>query len=77
MRCGYRRSKRADATDQAPDAGGLRRAIEKVFYPVFPPDKNAAEVLDWLDATRSNPGAASAWAFVTTYRTKPPQPLTY
>lgn len=26
--------------------------IEKVFYPVFPPDKNAAEVLDWL---RANP----------------------
>ena len=22
--------------------------IEKVFYPVFPPDKHAAEVLDWL-----------------------------
>lgn len=25
--------------------------IEKVFYPVFPPDKNAEEVIDWL---RSN-----------------------
>lgn len=22
--------------------------IEKVFYPIFPPDKNAATVLDWL-----------------------------
>ena len=22
--------------------------IEKVFYPVFPPDRNAAEVIDWL-----------------------------
>ncbi len=22
--------------------------IEKVFYPVFPPDKNAQEVMDWL-----------------------------
>lgn len=22
--------------------------IEKVFYPVFPPDKNAAEVIEWL-----------------------------
>jgi peroxiredoxin len=22
--------------------------ITKVFYPVFPPDKNAAEVLEWL-----------------------------
>lgn len=26
--------------------------IEKVFYPVFPPDQNAAEVLDWLVANR-------------------------
>ncbi len=25
-------------------------AIVKVFYPVFPPDRNAAEVLVWLDA---------------------------
>ena len=24
------------------------RKIEKVFYPVFPPDKNAGEVIDWL-----------------------------
>ena len=24
--------------------------IEKVFYPVFPPDKNADEVIDWLSA---------------------------
>ena len=22
--------------------------IEKAFYPVFPPDKNAEEVIDWL-----------------------------
>jgi hypothetical protein len=22
--------------------------IEKVFYPVFPPDRNAEEVLGWL-----------------------------
>lgn len=22
--------------------------IEKVFYPVFPPDKNADEVIEWL-----------------------------
>jgi len=27
-------------------------AIEKVFYPVFPPDKNAGEVVAWL---RENP----------------------
>jgi peroxiredoxin len=26
--------------------------ITKVFYPVFPPDKNADEVLSWLKATR-------------------------
>ena len=25
-----------------------RGTIEKVFYPVFPPDRNATEVLDWL-----------------------------
>jgi peroxiredoxin len=24
--------------------------IEKVFYPVFPPDQNAQEVLAWLDS---------------------------
>ena len=28
------------------------RRIEKVFYPVFPPDRHAAEVIDWL---RSHP----------------------
>ena len=22
--------------------------IEKVFYPVFPPDRNAADVMEWL-----------------------------
>jgi peroxiredoxin len=27
--------------------------IEKVFYPVFPPDRNAADVLDYLRATVS------------------------
>jgi len=26
--------------------------ITKVFYPVFPPDKNAAEVIAWLQASR-------------------------
>ena len=25
--------------------------IEKVFYPVFPPDRNAADVVAWLAAT--------------------------
>jgi peroxiredoxin len=28
-------------------------AIEKVFYPVFPPDQNAGNVLDWLAANRT------------------------
>jgi len=27
--------------------------IEKVFYPVFPPDKNAEEVLAWLRGART------------------------
>jgi len=27
-------------------------AIVKVFYPVFPPDKSAAEVIAWLQATK-------------------------
>jgi hypothetical protein len=22
--------------------------VTKVFYPVFPPDRNAADVIDWL-----------------------------
>jgi peroxiredoxin len=41
------------------DVGGMRLyrrltfiarngSVEKVFYPVFPPDRNAEEVLDWL-----------------------------
>jgi peroxiredoxin (alkyl hydroperoxide reductase subunit C) len=29
-------------------------AIAKVFYPVFPPDRNAGEVLDWLTAARDD-----------------------
>ena len=28
--------------------------ITKVFYPVFPPDRNAQEVLAWLDRARGN-----------------------
>jgi peroxiredoxin len=27
--------------------------VEHVFYPVFPPDRNAAEVVEWLSATGS------------------------
>jgi peroxiredoxin len=26
--------------------------IAKVFYPVFPPDKNAEEVVAWIQASR-------------------------
>jgi peroxiredoxin len=26
--------------------------VTKVFYPVFPPDRNAEEVIDWLQASR-------------------------
>jgi peroxiredoxin len=32
-------------------------AVEKVFYPVFPPDTNAPEVLEWL-AANPLPGSA-------------------
>ena len=27
-------------------------AITKVFYPVFPPDRSAADVVDWLKSSR-------------------------
>ena len=30
--------------------------IVKAFYPVFPPDRNAAEVLAWLRAADERPG---------------------
>ena len=30
----------------------IRGVIQKVFYPVFPPDGNAIEVLDWLEKHR-------------------------
>jgi peroxiredoxin (alkyl hydroperoxide reductase subunit C) len=30
-----------------------RGTIVKVFYPVFPPDKNAEEVLAWLASSHS------------------------
>jgi peroxiredoxin len=29
--------------------------IAKVFYPVFPPDRNAAEVIAWLNSTHEKP----------------------
>ena len=29
--------------------------IDKVFYPVFPPDANAAEVIVWLSAHSASP----------------------
>ena len=28
--------------------------VERVFYPVFPPDRNAGDVLDWLAAVRGD-----------------------
>jgi peroxiredoxin len=28
-------------------------AVERVFYPVFPPDENAAEVLSWLESRQA------------------------
>ena len=50
------------STIPAPVAGGmtlLKRltlviddgTIEHVFYPVFPPDENASEVVEWLSGT--------------------------
>ena len=33
-----------------------RQHIEKVFYPIFPPDKHAAEVIEWL---RSHPAVGA------------------
>ena len=33
--------------------------IRQVFYPVFPPDGHAQEVLDWLEARRSTQGGHS------------------
>jgi peroxiredoxin len=52
------------------DAGGrtlLRRltmvvrdgVVEKVFYPVFPPDRHAAEVLAWLVRTPGSQARAA------------------
>jgi peroxiredoxin len=34
-----------------------RGTIEHVFYPVFPPDRSAADVRDWLRAPTSSPSA--------------------
>ena len=50
-------SRRAEASDirvrgrdvvQTGDAGRRAARITKVFYPVFPPDRNAEEVVAWL-----------------------------
>jgi peroxiredoxin len=30
--------------------------VEHVFYPVFPPDRNAEQVLDWLRSHREQSG---------------------
>ena len=38
---------------RAPQIAPSRRGepvIEKVFYPVFPPDRNAGDVLAWLSS---------------------------
>jgi peroxiredoxin len=32
-----------------------RGAITKLFYPVFPPDRNAEDVIAWLQAPPSAP----------------------
>jgi peroxiredoxin len=29
--------------------------VRHVFYPIFPPDRSAADVINWLSATRGNP----------------------
>lgn len=34
--------------------------VEHVFYPVFPPDEHAEEVLDWLDSTSPTEGTQSS-----------------
>jgi peroxiredoxin len=34
-----------------------RRRIEHLFYPIFPPDEHAAQVLDWLSAHADSDGA--------------------
>lgn len=34
-----------------------RGRIDKVFYPVFPPDRNASEVLAWLRSTHAGPAS--------------------
>lgn len=35
----------------------LNGKIEHVFYPVFPPDRNAGDVIAWLKSSRLNRGA--------------------
>jgi peroxiredoxin len=37
-----------------------RGVVAKVFYPVFPPDRNAVEVLDWLSRHRAAVPSAGA-----------------
>jgi peroxiredoxin len=34
--------------------------IEHVFYPVFPPDRNAADVVAWLRASPVSPARPAA-----------------
>ena len=46
----HRRRHDADQTSHDRRLGGR---IEHVFYPVFPPDKHAEEVIAWLKANRT------------------------
>jgi peroxiredoxin len=34
--------------------------VHKVFYPVFPPNRNATEVLEWLSRNRADPPSGAA-----------------
>ncbi|MGH6693182.1 MAG: peroxiredoxin [Gammaproteobacteria bacterium] len=52
---GMRLIRRLTLIARAPQIAPSRRGeavIEKVFYPVFPPDRNAGDVLDWLKERR-------------------------
>jgi peroxiredoxin len=54
---GMRLIKRLTLIARAPQIAPSRRGepvIEKVFYPVFPPDRNASDVLAWLNAARGD-----------------------
>jgi peroxiredoxin len=57
---GMRLIKRLTLIARAPQIGPSRHGeprIEKVFYPVSPPDRNAGDVLDWLRNRRQTSDA--------------------